>query len=129
MLGLTLPKPTSCLPSLIPSPHSTTIVTCGTTQTASTHAVLLELQATIAVVEDWELGFHLQFPKYSSAQKGPFCDFTLWHLDKCTGLLLDGVCTVIEFGISGLSLISVSGLAAMHTWLIARMETTNEDVS
>ena len=44
-------------------------------------------------------------------------------------LLLDSVCTVIEFGICGLSLISVSGLAAMHTWLIARMETTNEDVS
>ena len=74
----------------------------------------------------------MQFPKYGrkiSAQKRSFCNSTLWLLDKCTGLLLDNVCTVIEFGISGLSLISVSGLAAMHTWLIARMETTNEDVS
>ena len=30
---------------------------------------------------------------------------------------------------SGLAVISVSGLSCMHTWLIARMETTNEDVS
>ena len=37
--------------------------------------------------------------------------------------------TVIEFCISGLAVISVTGLSCMHTWLIARMETTNEDVS
>lgn len=36
--------------------------------------------------------------------------------------------TIIEFCISGLGAISVSGLAMMHTWLIARMETTNEEV-
>jgi hypothetical protein len=36
---------------------------------------------------------------------------------------------VIEFCVSGLAVISVSGLSCMHTWLIARMETTNEDVS
>ena len=37
--------------------------------------------------------------------------------------------TIIEFCISGLGAISVSGLAMMHTWLIARMETTNEEVN
>lgn len=37
--------------------------------------------------------------------------------------------SVIEFGISGLGAIAVSGLACMHTWLIATMQTTNEDVS
>ena len=36
---------------------------------------------------------------------------------------------MIEFCISGLAVISVTGLSCMHTWLIARMETTNEDVS
>lgn len=36
--------------------------------------------------------------------------------------------SVIEFGISGLGAIAVSGLACMHTWLIATMQTTNEDV-
>lgn len=36
--------------------------------------------------------------------------------------------SIIEFGICGLSLISVAGLACMHTWLIIRMETTNEDI-
>lgn len=39
------------------------------------------------------------------------------------------VFTVIEFGIAGLAAISVAGLAFMHTWLIATMQTTNEDVS
>lgn len=37
--------------------------------------------------------------------------------------------TIIEFGIAGLAAISVAGLACMHTWLIATMQTTNEDVS
>ena len=37
--------------------------------------------------------------------------------------------SVIEFGISGLGAVAVSGLACMHTWLIATMQTTNEDVS
>jgi len=37
--------------------------------------------------------------------------------------------SVIEFIISGLGAIAVSGLACMHTWLIATMKTTNEDVS
>ena len=37
--------------------------------------------------------------------------------------------TVIEFGICGIGAISVAGLACMHTWLIATMQTTNEDVS
>lgn len=37
--------------------------------------------------------------------------------------------TIIEFGISGIGAISVAGLACMHTWLIATMQTTNEDVS
>ncbi|CAI8045349.1 Palmitoyltransferase ZDHHC9 [Geodia barretti] len=36
--------------------------------------------------------------------------------------------SVIEFCVSGLAVISVSGLSCMHTWLIARMETTNEDI-
>jgi palmitoyltransferase ZDHHC9/14/18 len=36
--------------------------------------------------------------------------------------------SAIEFCISGLAVISVSGLSCMHTWLIARMETTNEDI-
>ena len=36
---------------------------------------------------------------------------------------------MIEFCVSGLAVISVSGLSCMHTWLIARMETTNEDVN
>lgn len=36
--------------------------------------------------------------------------------------------SVIEFGIAGLGAIAVSGLACMHTWLIATMQTTNEDV-
>ena len=39
------------------------------------------------------------------------------------------VLTIIEFGISGIGAISVAGLACMHTWLIATMQTTNEDVS
>jgi hypothetical protein len=37
--------------------------------------------------------------------------------------------TIIEFGISGIGAISVAGLGCMHTWLIATMQTTNEDVS
>jgi hypothetical protein len=37
--------------------------------------------------------------------------------------------TIIEFGIAGLAAVSVAGLACMHTWLIATMQTTNEDVS
>ena len=36
---------------------------------------------------------------------------------------------IIEFGICGIGAISVAGLACMHTWLIATMQTTNEDVS
>lgn len=36
---------------------------------------------------------------------------------------------MIEFCVCGLAVISVTGLTCMHTWLIARMETTNEDVS
>ena len=37
--------------------------------------------------------------------------------------------SVIEFGICGLTLLSVSGLVGFHTCLIANMKTTNEDVS
>ena len=37
--------------------------------------------------------------------------------------------SVIEFIICGLGAVAVSGLACMHTWLIATMQTTNEDVS
>lgn len=37
--------------------------------------------------------------------------------------------SVIEFIICGLGAIAVSGLACMHTWLIATGQTTNEDVS
>ena len=37
--------------------------------------------------------------------------------------------SVIEFGICGLTLLSVSGLVGFHTCLIANMKTTNEHVS
>ncbi|XP_064405168.1 palmitoyltransferase ZDHHC9-like isoform X1 [Halichondria panicea] len=36
--------------------------------------------------------------------------------------------SVIEFAICGLGAVAVSGLACMHTWLIATMQTTNEDI-
>lgn len=42
--------------------------------------------------------------------------------------LKNNIASIIEFGICGIGAISVAGLACMHTWLIATMQTTNEDI-